>query len=193
MATTKIYASQDTYISYLNPDNNYYLEDTFNVSVRQVRTATNTASNKSYNVDACALFKYDLNELPQGTSNISSAILSIYGGGSPIQAPAIEICELVTDFNEATVTWNTGKPTFGVQVGILNVFRKTLPTLAQTIENSGDRWQTADITSYVGDLIKTGQSTLKIYLKMNTGYPVITTFKAIMSGAYQSYLTVVST
>lgn len=183
MATTNINAYQDTYISITNPNSNYYLESDFNVNTR-------ITGNQSQDVESIALFKYNIATINQ-TGTISSAILHIYGGGSAIQAPSIKIFSVPDTWAESTVTWNTA-PVYGSQIGSLNTFRKSIGTLATNLSDNGNKWQTADLTTYVNTQFK-GSNKVEIALKPHTGYNVNTQFKAILSGALQSYLTIIST
>lgn len=182
MVTTNINASQDSYISYSSPDSNYYLEEDFFVSTR------NTA-NQSYDIDCCALFKYDISGIVEPT--ITSAILHVYGGGSTIQAPAVKIYSLpFNDWEESTVTWNTA-PVYGSHIGNLNVFRKSIGTLAHELGNDGNNWQTVDLTTYTNTQFNTTDY-VHIALKPSPSYPMLTIFKGILSGALQTYLTIIS-
>jgi len=126
-----------------------------------------------------ALYQFNMDF---GASTLNSATLHIYGGGSTMSAPAIIVYPIAA-FTEATVTWNT-QPAHGTSLGKLNVFRRTIGTLASKInEDSCNEWQTINVTG--AEL----SGYIKVMLYPDSGYDFTTSFGA-REGSHPPYVTI---
>lgn len=209
MTTSNILATKDSWISVDNPTVNNGSDTSLRVSTRYANVSPNiygatapmlngvatmsgadatNASNSSTGTIPCeiALLGFNLDIL--GASVVSSAILNIYGGGSVIQSPAVQIFP-ITDYTwtELGVTWNN-QPIHNPTIGSLNVYRKSIGTIAQTIDGSNNKWQTFDITSYVRAQ-NAASVEAEIMLYPNTGYDFTTNFDSRV-GMNVPYITV---
>jgi len=194
MTTSNILATKDSWISVDKPTTNNGSDTSLRVSTRRnnatpsVQGSSNSSVTSS-NIIVCeaSLLGFNLDVL--GQSTISSAILHIYGGGSVIQAPAIQVLP-ITDYTwtESGVTWNN-QPIHNPTLGSLDVYRKSIGTIAKTIDGSNHKWQTFDLTSYIRTQ-NDANVEAEIMLYPHSGYQFTTTFDS-RTGTNVPYITAI--
>ncbi len=195
MTITNILAEADSWVSVDSPTSNFSGDNDLKVSTRNTNIspsiygaatastmsgadATN-ASNSSGAIIAAGitLLRFNVTTI-NAASAVSSAILHIYGGGSSKQAPGVHVFPITDNsWTETGVTWNN-QPVHSSKIGTLDIFRKTVGTLSNAInDDGGNQWQTLDITSYVATQIN-GSAKAELMLYPNVGNQFVTFFKS---------------
>ena len=197
MTTANISATKDSWISADKTTTNNGSDTTLRVSTRRnnatpsVQGSSNSSVTSS-KIAVCevALLGFNLDVIELATS-ITSATLYIYGGGSVIQAPAIQVCP-ITDYTwtENGVTW-ANQPTHNPSIGSLDVYRKSIGTISHTIDGSNHKWQTFDLTSYVRSQ-NAAAVEAEIMLYPHSGYQFTTLFDS-RTGTNAPYIKTVYT
>jgi len=188
MATKTIYADANSCINVGKPTSASGSGGGVNLGVSSgwiCGASTDTAGyvhGQSLTPFEAALYEFPMDI--QG-STLTNAVLHIYGGSSTMKAPAVIVYPIAA-FTESTVTWNT-QPAHGISLGKINIFRKTIGTLASAMnEDYCNEWQTINVTdAELSDYIK-------VMLYPDTGYDFTTSFGS-REGSHAPYVTITYT
>jgi hypothetical protein len=145
-------ALQDAYISSRNPNTNYGVVTTLNVSDK--------VSDRRY-----ALYHFDLSQLPAG-ANITSATVSLYVTDQNNRT--VNIHRITSDWRESTVTWNNANGSFNPAPSALFIPVMINQYIVTDITTLVQQWASGSVPNYGMMLVGTVNNQTSYASRENT-------------------------